>query len=266
MDVLRLLAPAVAPGVLGWGSVAIGVAIFLWTSPVSPVALWRADVLLGQGRAHDATALYDAIAATNPIPGVRARALDRSALTWSVELGQPTEARVRLEELLYHRMSRAEQAEVLDRVGQLLLLEGQPLDAAVRLREAHDIAKELPTAPARLARAARAASLGNDLELSARMWRRMGQDHPSELARAELGLANVALTRGDVEEALASYQAAAAHAVDAEIASAARLGAATCLERLGDLDQALAALDSADLPPAVFESRAARIRAREALR
>ncbi|MEZ4237192.1 MAG: hypothetical protein R3F59_13770 [Myxococcota bacterium] len=266
MDVLRLLAPSVAPGVIGWGSVGIGIAIFLWTSPVSPVALWRADVLLGRGRSLDAAALYDAIAATNPLPGVRARALDRSALTWSVELGQPTEARVRLEDLLYHDLTRPERADVLDRVGQLLLLEGQPLDAAVRQREAHDIAKEAPNAPDRLAQAARAALVGGDLELSARMWRRMEQDHPESVARAELGLANVALTRGDVEDALSSYVAAAAAARDKAIGSAARLGAATCLERLGDLDQALAELDSADLPPEVLESRSARIRAREALR
>lgn len=261
-----MLAPGVVPRVLGWSSVAIGVALFLWTSPVSPVALWRADVMLGHGSPIEAIGLYDAIAATNPLPWVRAAALERSALTWSVELGQPSEARERLERRLNQHMSSAEQADVLDRVGQLLLLEGQSLDAAVRLREAHDIAKDAPGASDRLARAARAAANGGDLDLSARMWRRMGQDHPEQLARSELGLANVALARGEVEEALASYEAAAKHAVDKNIVSVASLGAATCLERLGDLDQALAELDAADLPPEVHASRAAQIRAREAIR
>ncbi|MEQ1505387.1 MAG: hypothetical protein ABMB14_24355, partial [Myxococcota bacterium] len=96
LQVVSLLAPSVVPRVLGWGSVAIGVAIFLWTSPVSPCALWRADVMLGHGNPYGATLLYDQIAKTNPLPNVRAAALERSALTWSVELGMPTNARDRL--------------------------------------------------------------------------------------------------------------------------------------------------------------------------
>lgn len=265
LQVVRLLAPSVVPRVVGWGSVAIGLAIFLWTSPVSPVALWRADVLLGHGQPYRAIQVYDAIAHTNPLPSLRAAALERSALTWSVELGAPHEAQDRLEQRLHQRMSDEERATVLDRLGQMLILEGRQLEAARRLREAHDIAKDLPDAPDRMARAARTAAFGGDLELAARLWRRLGTDHPEQRARSELGLANVALSQGDVEEALASYEAAADHAFDPDIRSVASLGAATCLERLGDLDEALAELDEADLPPEVLESRAKQIRAREAI-
>ncbi|MEQ1505473.1 MAG: tetratricopeptide repeat protein, partial [Myxococcota bacterium] len=159
-----------------------------------------------------------------------------------------------------------ERADLLDRVGQLLMLEGEHLDAARRLREAHDIAPEAHGAAERLARAAGSAAMGGDLDLADRMWRRMGQAHPDQLARSELGLANVALARGRVEEALASYEAASNHAFDPDVSSVASLGAATCLERLGDLDEALAELDAADLPPEVHASRAAQIRAREAVR
>lgn len=266
LQIVRLLAPSIVPRVFGWGSVAIGMAIFLWTSPVSPVALWRADVMLGHGNPFQAIQVYDAISKTNPLPSVRAAALERSALTWSVELGAPHEAQARLEQRLYQRMSDEERATVLDRLGQMLILEGRQLEAARRLREAHDIAKNLPEAPDRMARAARTAAFGGDLELAARLWRRLGTDHPEQAARSELGLANVALSQGDVEEALGNYLAAADHAFDPDVASAASLGAATCLERLGDFDEALAQLEGADLPPQVRESRAKQIQAREAIR
>lgn len=266
LQIVRLLAPAVVPRVIGWGSVAIGLALFLWTSPISPVALWRADVMLGHGQPFDAIRVYDAIAKTNPLPSLRAAALERSALTWSVELGAPHEAQARLELRLHQRMSDEERADVLDRLGQMLILEGRQLEAARRLREAHDIAKHVPGAPDRMARAARTAAFGGDLELAARLWRRLGTDHPEQRARSELGLANVALSQGDVEVALVSYEAADDHAFDPDVASAASLGAATCLERLGEFDEALAELDDADLPPQVRESRAKKIRAREAIR
>lgn len=221
--------------------------------------------MLGHGSPLAATEIYDSIANMNPLPNLRAAALERSALTWSVELGMPQEARVRLEQLLHQRMSDKERADLLDRVGELLVLEGHTLDAARRLREAHDIAPDLPEASERLARAARAAATGGDLDLAARLWRRLGEAHPEELARSELGLANVALSMGNVEVALRAFEAATKAATAPEIEGVARLGAATCLERLGALDQALAELDEADLPSEVAERRAAQIQARKAI-
>jgi tetratricopeptide (TPR) repeat protein len=271
LQIIRLLAPTAVPRVLGWGSVALVGAAFLWWSPLSPVALWRADVMLGQGSPLGATEIYDAIAQSNPLPHLRAAALERSALTWSVELGMPQEARVRLEMLLHQNMTEPERADLLDRVGELLVLEGHTIEAARRLREAHDIAPEVPEAAERMMRAARAASAGGDLELAARLWRRLGDAHPEERARSELGLANVALSKGDVEVALQAFEAASEFAKalamgGPELSSVASLGSATCLERLGELDEALAELDEADLPEEVIERRAARIRAREAIR
>jgi tetratricopeptide (TPR) repeat protein len=227
--------------------------------------------MLGHGSPLAATELYDAIAHTNPLPHIRAQALERSALTWSVELGMPQEARIRLEELLHEEMTDPQRADLLDRVGELLILEGHVLEAARRLREAHDIAPEMAGASERLARAARAAASGGDLDLAARLWRRLGDAHPEERARSELGLANVALSKGDMEVALQAFEAASKFAGDLavgghEVASVASLGSATCLERLGELDEALAELDEADLPSEVVERRAARIRAREAIR
>ncbi|MEQ1567850.1 MAG: tetratricopeptide repeat protein [Myxococcota bacterium] len=266
LQVVKLLAPSMVSRVLGWSALTLGFALFLWTSPASPVALWRADVWLGHGRPYDAALLYDRIAQLNPLPHLRAAALERSALTWSVELGDPHEARDRLEERLHQWMAEPDRADLLQRIGELLLLEGEQLEAARRFREAHDLAPFEPEATERLARAARAAATADDLDLAARLWRRLGQTHPEALSRAELGLANVALSRGDVEGALVAYENAVDHAFDADVASVASLGAATCLERLGNLDLALAQLEEADLPDAVRASRAAQIKARGAIK
>lgn len=266
LGVVRLVAPGVSGRVLGWGTVAALVGTFFWAHPVSPLALWRADVLLGHGRPAAAAQLYDAVARFNPMPGLRARALERAASTWAVELSTPREARRRLERRLAMPMTPPERAALLERVGQLLLEEGRPADAAVRLRQAHDLAPTDPGATSRLARAARAAAQAGDPSHADQLWRRLGRMHPEWLARAELGRGNLALRQGRVEEALSLYEKAVDHAFDPDVASVARLGAATCLERLGDLQEALAELDEAELPPEVRERRAQRIQDRAALR
>ena len=72
--------------------------------------------------------------------------------------------------------------------------------------------------------------------------------------------------RGRTEEALALYESAVDHAFDPDVAAVGRLGSATCLERLGDLAQALAELDEAELPPEVFSSRSEGLKARGSIR
>lgn len=266
LRIVRHIAPAAVNRMIGRALFAGGFLLFLWGFPASPFALYRADVMLGTGNPTQAVRVYDAIARYNPLASVRGLALERAATALSVELGEPGEARVRLEDRLYMRMSDEARASLLERVGELLVQEGEQLDAARRLRESHDIAPDLREAPGRLDRAARAAAGGGNYELAGRLWRRLGQVHPEHLARSELGLANIALAQGDVLNALQSFQTAADHAFDPDVASVANLGAATCLERLGNLDEALAELDEADLPQAVHDSRAAQIRARGAIK
>ncbi len=258
-------APPTVARVLGWGAVAGVLVGLVWAHPASPCALWRGDVALGNGRPHAAVARYDDVARTHPSEGVRAEALRRSALLWEVELGHPSQARARLEELLRLAMTDTERADVLERVGLLLLDEGHPLEAARRLREAHDVDPQASDAPQRLVRSARAAASAGDLTLAERTWRRLGKLHPVHLARANVGRGHLRLQRGDAEGALTMYEAGVDHAYDPDVAAVARLGVATCLERLGDLDQALAELDAAELPPEVLDRRAGSIKARDAL-
>jgi tetratricopeptide (TPR) repeat protein len=266
LDLVRVLAPSALPRLWGWSAVVLIAAGAAWTSPVSPVALWRADVMLGQGRPFAAAGIYDAVSRSNPMPGLRAQALERSALTWAVELGLPGEAARRLETRLQQPMSASDRADLLERLGALLVDAGRPADAAVRLREAHDLDPSAPAAGLRLTRSARAALQAGDLALADATWRRLGRLHPELLARAELGRANIALHKNQPEDALALYESAVDHAFDPDVVAVARLGAATCLERLGDLEQALAELDEAELPPDVYSSRSEQLRARDSIR
>jgi tetratricopeptide (TPR) repeat protein len=239
---------------------------FLAGSPGSPLAMWRADLLLGSGRPYQAALVYDAIAAYNPMPGLRVEAMRRSALTWSVELALPREARRRLEALLREPMAPEERAVVLERVGHLYLEEDRPLDAARRLREAHDIAPDADGAEMRLMRSARAAAAGGDSRGADQSLRRLGSIHPEWQAKADLARADLALGDGHPGVALGLYERAAEGTDDPDEAAVARLGVATCLERLGQLDKALAALDAAGLPPEVRASRERSIQERAALR
>lgn len=262
LELVRLVAPALIPRSFGWGAVAVVAGLVAWASPWSPVSLLRGDVLLGEGRAAEAALVYDRVAEVNPWATVREAALERSASTWLVELDAPREARARLEALLWYRPARGATAELLEQIGHLLQDEGDFAAAAVRFREAHDLAPQAPTAGDRLASAATAAEHGGDRRLADALWRRLGRTHPEQLARAELGRATLALHRGDVQEALASYQRASGGTFDPDLAAAAALGATVCLSRLGDVPAALAALDEVELPAGVVGPRTEALEAR----
>ena len=251
--------------VVGWGVFSGLVVAFLWYHPASPIALWRGDVALGNGHPHTAIVAYDAVGHGHPSPAVRAEALRRAALVWAVELGRPDEARLRYEWLLPLPMDNDERAELLDRLGQLLVDEGRYSDAAQRLREAHDLDPSALEAGDRLVRSARAAAMAGDYPAAERIWRRLEKRHPVLAARARLGRANLRLQRGDAVGALSLYEEAVDSAFDPDVVAVARLGIATCLERLGDLHSALAELDAADLPNDIAEQRASSIRARDRL-
>jgi tetratricopeptide (TPR) repeat protein len=263
LELVRVLAPALVPRTLGYGAVALLVAGLLWTSPLSPVPLLRADVLLGEGRALAAVQVYDAVAAQNPSKELRALALERAASAWTVELMVPREARQRLEQLLWYRPARTDTAALLARIGALLLEEEDYAAAAVRFREAHDLAPMAPEAADRLALAATAADHAGDRRLADALWSRLGRAHPERAAVAELGRASVALHEGQVEQALAAYRRAATSTFDPDLAAAATLGATVCQARLGDVDGALEALDEVDLPRGVTRPRTEALEARQ---
>lgn len=227
-----------------------------WFAPVSPLALSRADVALGQGQPAVALARYDAVARWSPWQSQREEALWRAAHVASTDLDDSLGARTRLRALVRSYPASTHAAEAWELLGHLLVgTEASPGDAAFAFSHAHRTAPEHERADERLIRAARAFALAGQHDRALRHYRALAAGYPQHRALSLIGQAQVALADNDVQAALGLYEDAIPHANDATVRTMARLGASACLERLGDLDEAIAALDSADVPSAAVQPR-----------
>lgn len=250
----RITGTAVGLGVL---------AVLVWASPLSPVGPGMADAFLGLGSPQLAALQYDQAARLNPFPWIRAEALEDAAMVWAVDLARPTEARRRLERLVTMLEPGPRQADVFERIGKLYLDgEHDPEAAAIRFAQASAAAPDHARAAARLMLSARARGEAGDIEGAIELWEHVAERWPGRRAEATLARAELTLAKGDAQGALALYEQAQRVAAREDERAIARLGVTTCLERLGSLEDALAELDAADLPPEVREARADGIRAR----
>jgi tetratricopeptide (TPR) repeat protein len=233
-------------------------------TPASPLALGRADAMLGRGMPLEAVERYEAIAATSPFRGLRQAALRRAARVHELELDQPAEARAALKLLLATGVTAQEEGDVREQLGELYLTERETASAAHQYRLAWDAD---PTRPERLARSAELRAQAGELDRAQRLWERLAAETTDTdwQDRARLGLGQLALARGTPDQALGAFQAAARSPHEGT-ARAARLGLAACYERLGELDGALAELDQADLPWGVRERRRQALIQRQATR
>lgn len=230
------------------------IGLFAIWSPMSPLALDAGDVALGEGRPVEALAHYDLVASNTPFVALEKAALERAVLVASVDLDNSEEARIRL-----RRLARAfpeEAPQALERIGDLRLhSERKPALAADAYMRAFKADPEDLGAPGRMMKAARSRAEADQLTLSKRLWTRAANEFPEARVPALLGLAEAQLAGGDAQAALETYEEAERLTADPTLSSYAALGAAACLERLGNLEGALAELDLADLPEDVFTSR-----------
>jgi TolA-binding protein len=150
-------------------------------------------------------------------------------------------------------------------LGRLRLADKRPGAAARAFLYAYESAPNAPEAPRRLRAAASARETAHDLRGADALWQRLADEHPDQRADALLARGELALGGADATEALRLFDEAAHAAPNTPQASAARLGMSTCLERLGDLEGALAEIDASDLPPDVHDRRAEAVRARIAV-
>lgn len=255
------LGPVVG-GVLALGALTATL-VFVVPHPAAPWALQVADSSLGAGRPDQAVLRYDAIARINPDAELRTLARRRAALVYATQLMQPDQARHQLEGLLAVTGAPEPRAELLESIGELLLEEGTPEGAAARFQGAAKAAPESPRAGERLLRAGRTLAHARRDKQADALLRRVGRDHPELAGHAELERANLKLRRGRIEQALTRFEAAIASTYDPDVLSVARLGRTTCLERLGDLDSALAELEEIDdLDDSVRGQREASMRSR----
>jgi len=256
----------VGPALAGVAAVAgaVGLLAVGVPHPAAPWALSYADAALSSGRPEQAVLRYQATATRHPSAAIRREARRRAALVYATQLMRPADARHQLEALLATTGEPEARAALLESIGELLLEEGEPAGAAARFQGAAAAAPASHRAGRRLLRAAYTlADARRDKQASA-MFRRVLRDHPALKGEAELAWGNLNLRRGRVEQALTRYEAAIASTYDPNVLDVARLGRTTCLERLGDLDSALAALEEVhDLSDDVREQREASMRSRQ---
>lgn len=223
-------------------------------SPMSPLALDAGDLALGQGRYIAALEHYDRVAKNTPFVSIEKAAIERAARVAVVDLQDSVEARLRL-----RRLARAfpeEAAQAYERIGDLRRdAEREPALAADAYLLAFEADVHALEAPTRLMKAARARGEADDFSSARVLWNRASTEFPEARVPALLGLAEAQLASGDAQAALSTYEEAEGLTADPTLSSYAALGAAACLERLGNLDGALAELDLADLPEDVFTSR-----------
>jgi tetratricopeptide (TPR) repeat protein len=262
---VRALFPNLTRARVGGWCAGIGLtATLLWLTPLSPTALGHADAALGVGSPETAAARYDRVAAVNPFPWVRQEALYRGAMVRAVDLDEPALARQRLQRLAEYDLPPARMAEVQETIGQLLRdRESRPADAARAFLAAYEAAPDDQRAPIRLMAAARARGEAGEHESAAELWAKVAKAWPERAGEADLARGELALAAGDPKTALAYFEAAQPELHASDQIAMARLGAATCLERLGDLEGALAEFDGvADVPPDIVKSRTESLRAR----
>lgn len=250
------LFPGIAPGRLaGWTAGVSLIAILLWLSPMSPTALGHADASLGMGNPERAVARYERVARLNPVAWIRAEALYRAGMVYAVDLDEPAKAREHFEQAVSLFPEHERAAEIHERVGQIRLSEHRPEAAWRAFMAAYEVNPDDPRASERLREAARARGEAGDRAGAEALWDRIAVEFPEHRTRALVAKAALRLASDNPEGALPLYEQVAEQATDPNVIAVARLGAATCLERLGSLEEAMAELDEADLPEGVRESR-----------
>lgn len=247
----RLTVAAIAIPSLAGACMACLVAAAVLVTPASPLALGRADAMLGRGMPEAAVANYEAIGAASPFASMRGTAFKRAARVYELELGRPADARLAVKRALALGVSAVEEGQLREQLAELYLSEDNDSAAGKQFKLAYEAD---PTVPARLVRAAEVQATAGQHQAAQALWKQVKADAPDLSGRADLGIGELSLSSGRPSAALAPFQRAS-RSPDEGVANAARLGLATCYERLGELDGALAAIDQADLPDPVRERR-----------
>lgn len=248
-----------------WGLVAVLAAMVAWSSPVSPLALGQADVTYGSGRPFDALQAYDRIGRWNPWASIRLKADERAATIAAVDLDDPSLSRTYLERILAEpTASGAVKANAWERVGHVAwTTENHAEEAAGAFQMSYKLDMMAPEAERRLIAAARARTDAGDIGPALQAWEQVANRIPAQRGLARVNQASLLLAEGEIQDALSAYDQAAAFTDDPTLVQVARMGAATCKERLGQVDAALADLDQADLPAAVATERQRRLEERK---
>ncbi len=245
--------------------VVIGLGILggaFWFSPWSPAALDNAASLAARGDSDGAIAAYLDVADGPAFRGVREEALWQAAWLASVDGDHPQQAVELLRAYVQQAPGSARAAQAQERLATLYRLYlGDPIRAA----EAWEHAADLSPAHAAAGRwqlDAGLAYMEAGLNDRARDAFDRAVAHPDVRVAAHLALGRVYLL-DDPAAAYDHYSQALVSAQDPGDASLARLGAATALEALDEVGQALAELEGGDENDPALQRRRARLSARD---
>ena len=178
-----------------------------------------------------------AIADAGLLPSHRVAALQRGARLLDRMDGDRLEAAHWYTRLADHVGSHAERADALARAGSAYRAAGSPQASADAYYGAWEAAPEESDAPERLLAAAQSLALAGEGKRAMSVLEQL--DAPSVADRLCLTRGDLLLEVGDLQGALEEYEEAARLASTDGIRVAARQGAASCLERLANLDEAL---------------------------
>lgn len=231
--------------------------------PGSPLVGWQADHALGAGDVAEAARLYDLVADYGWQMDSRKRGLARAAYVYADRLGEPNEGIARWRRQLLEERDSVVRAELRENIGEAHVQAGNPVDAYRAFLSAGLADPANARAPQRLLMAAKHAYLAGESKTARALWRKVAAEYKGGAAEATLWLGRDALLAHDVLKANEWFDKSVKLGGPEHVQMAAKLGVATTLERLGDLDEAIAEIDDSELPDEVRESRLDALRLRQ---
>ena len=223
------------------------------------MALHLADAEVGIGEFDSVFTRYERIASYHWSSQTRADAIKRATQLHQIE----GDSEVELERLLGLASTPSDQAQVQAALGQYFLRHDEFVKAAEWLETSQKTAPHNPDAGKRLLAAARSREKSQHSAKAEKLYLRLGKKYRSYQAQADIGLAELLLSDGKARAAKKYFDRAARRATTDDLVALAQFGVATCLERMGNLDQALAEMDELDLPSRVLDERRDGIRAHQ---
>ena len=149
-------------------------------------------------------------------------------------------------------------------LGAYYLRKDRPADGATWLELSQQTAPEHADAGTRLLMAARAREASSQQAKAEKLYERLGKRYKLLGAQADIGLAELLLASGRARSAKRYFERAARRAKTDNVRALAQFGIATCFERMGKLEAALAEMDALDLPTKMLDERRDGIRAHQA--
>lgn len=233
----------------------------VWYSPVSPVALELADARINSAEVQTVIERYEKIARYHWSEETRTIALKRAS-----QLCELNDRDVDGLQRLYELATTSNQLANLEaQIGLLYIEQGHYSKGALWFERAERSEPEAPEAGARLLLAAQARFESNQLAKAEKLYLLVWRKYPKLGAEADIGLAELLLSTGRARSAQKYFKRAADGAGESSLKALAQFGVATCLERMGRLDEALAEMNEvSDFPENVLDERIEGIRAHQA--